>query len=111
MKFLVDLLIRALVLLLTAYLVPGFKIDSYTTAVIVALVLAILNLLVKPLLIILTLPATILTLGLFLFVINAILIMIASNIIDGFKVESFTTALLASLVITIISSILNAIIR
>src|SRR3989344_5603601 len=111
MKFLIDLLIRALVLLLTAYIVPGFRIDSYTTAVIVALVLAILNLLVKPLLIILTLPATILTLGLFLFVINAILIMIASNIIDGFKVESFTTALLASLVITIISSILNAIIR
>src|SRR3990167_8780826 len=111
MKFLVDLLIRALVLLLTAYLVPGFKIDSYTTAVIVALVLAILNLLVKPLLIILTLPATILTLGLFLFVINAILLLMASALIRGFEVESFGTALIASIVITLISSLLNVLIK
>ena len=111
MKFLVDLLIRALVLLLTAYLIPGFKIDSYTTAVIVALVLAILNILVKPLLIILTLPVTILTLGLFYFVINAILLAIAAKFIDGFKIDSFTTAIIASIVIAIISSLLNLIIK
>lgn len=111
MKFLIDLFLRALVLLLTAYLVPGFKIDSYTTAIIVAIVLAILNILVKPLLVILTLPATILTLGLFMFVINAILILIASRLIDGFQVQSFGTAVLASLVITVISSILNILIR
>ena len=107
MKFLVDLLIRALILLLTAYLVPGFKIDSYTTAVIVALVLAILNILIKPLLILFTLPATILSLGLFLFVINAVLLILASKLIDGFKIESFMTAIIASLVITVISSVVN----
>ena len=111
MKFLIDLLIRALVLLLTAYIVPGFRIDSYTTAVIVSLVLAILNLLVKPLLILLTLPATILTLGLFLFIINAILLVLASRLIDGFKIESFGTAIIASLVITVISSIINSLVR
>ena len=111
MKFIIDLLIKALILLLTTSIVPGFKIDSYTTAIIIAVVLAILNVLVKPILILLTLPATILTLGLFLFVINAILILIASNLIDGFQIDSFGTALIASLVITIISSILNIIIR
>ena len=111
MKLLIDLLVRALVLLLTAYIVPGFRIDSYTTAVIVALVLAILNVLVKPLLILLTLPVTIITLGLFLFVINAILILIASKLISGFQVEGLGTAVIASLVITVISGILNTLIR
>ncbi|OGG15838.1 hypothetical protein A3D78_02930 [Candidatus Gottesmanbacteria bacterium RIFCSPHIGHO2_02_FULL_39_14] len=111
MKFLVDLLVRALVLLTTAYLLPGFKIDSYTTAVIVALVLAILNILVKPLLFILTLPITIVTLGLFYFVLNAILLVIASKFIEGFKIDSFGTAVLASIIIAVISSILNNFIR
>lgn len=107
MKFLLDLLIRALVLLLTAYLLPGFRIDTYTTAVIVALVLAILNILVKPLLVILTLPITILTLGVFYFVINAILLIIASKLITGFKIDSFATAVIASIIISIISALLN----
>lgn len=111
MRFLVDLLIRALVLLLTAYLVPGFKISDYTTAIMVALVLALLNLLLKPVLVILTLPATILTLGLFMFVINAILLLIASRLISGFQIAGFGTAILASIIITIISSLLNLLIR
>lgn len=111
MKFLVDLIIRALVLLLTTYLVPGFRIDSYVTALVVALVLAVLNILVKPLLVILTLPVTILTLGLFYFVINAILLIIASRLIDGFRIESFGTAIIASIVIATISALLNALIR
>ncbi|OGG33173.1 hypothetical protein A3I80_01670 [Candidatus Gottesmanbacteria bacterium RIFCSPLOWO2_02_FULL_40_10] len=111
MKLIIDLLIRSVVLLLTTYLVPGFTIDSYITAIIVALLLAILNLLVKPLLVILTLPATILTLGLFLFVINAILLLMASALIRGFEVESFGTALIASIVITLISSLLNVLIK
>ena len=111
MRFFIDLLVRALVLLLTTYVVPGFRIDSYITAITVAVVLALLNILVKPLLVLLTLPATILTLGLFLFVINAILIIIASRLISGFQVESFGTALIASLVITLISSVLNVLIR
>ncbi|KKS97660.1 MAG: hypothetical protein UV73_C0006G0014 [Candidatus Gottesmanbacteria bacterium GW2011_GWA2_43_14] len=111
MRFLVDLLIRALVLLLTASVVPGFKITDYVTAVIVALILALLNLILKPVLIILTLPATILTLGLFMFVINAILLLIASRLVSGFQIENFGTAILASIVITVISTLLNILIR
>ena|SRR3989338_9822523 len=111
MRFLIDLLIRALVLLLTAYIVPGFKIGDYTTAVMVALVLALLNLLLKPILVILTLPATILTLGLFMFVINALLLLVASRLINGFQIANFGTAVLASIVITVISTVLNSIIR
>ena len=111
MRFLIDLLIRALVLLLTAYIVPGFKIGDYTTAVMVALVLALLNFLLKPILVILTLPATILTLGLFMFVINALLLLVASRLINGFQIANFGTAVLASIVITVISTVLNSIIR
>ena len=111
MRFLIDLLIRSLVLLLTAYIVPGFKIGDYTTAVMVTLVLALLNLLLKPILVILTLPATILTLGLFMFVINAILLIIASRLISGFQIAGFGTAILASIVITVIGSLLNILIK
>lgn len=111
MKFLADLLIRAFVLLITTYVVPGFHIKSYWTAILVALVLGLLNALVKPILVILTLPVTILTLGLFVFVINAFLLMIASVFIDGFKVDSFVTAIIASIVITVVSTILNTLIR
>lgn len=111
MKFLADLLIRALVLLVTTYLVPGFHIKSYWIAILVALVLGLLNALVKPILVIFTLPVTILTLGLFVFVINAFLLMIASAFIDGFRVDSFVTAIIASIVITVVSTILNTLIR
>lgn len=111
MKFLADLLFRTLVLLLTTYLVPGFKIDSFTTALMVALVLAILNILVKPLLVFFTLPVTIITLGLFLFVINAILLLITASLVRGFQIEGFGTAILAAIVISLLSSLLNAILK
>ena len=111
MKLLADWIVRAFVLLITTYVVPGFRIESFTTALVVAAVLAILNLLLKPILVILTLPATILTLGLFMFVINAILLLITSNIVGGFKIDSFMTAILASIVITVVSSLINLIIK
>ena len=111
MKLLAEWITKALVLLVTAYFVPGFKIDSTLTAFVVAAVLGILNLLLKPVLILLTLPATILSLGLFMFVINAILLLIASHFIRGFKIDSFSTAVIAAIVITVVSSILSAIIR
>ena len=111
MKILSEWIIRTLILLLTAYFVPGFKIDSYTSAFAVAFVLAVLNMLVKPILLLLTLPATILSLGLFLFVINAILLIIASKLVPGFEIDSFFTAIVASIVITIISSLVNFIFK
>jgi len=107
MNWIGELVVRALILLATSYLIPGFHIGSFTTALVVAIVMAVLNFLVKPLLVFLTLPVTILTLGLFLFVINAILLIVASNFVSGFAIDSFGTALLASLVISVFSSIAN----
>jgi len=107
MNFLIRLLVSALAAMLTAYLLPGVKIDNFITALILALVLAILNLLVKPVLIILTLPVTIVTLGLFLLVINAIIILFASHLVSGFKVNGFWWALLFSIVMTIINSFMH----
>jgi len=108
MNFLIRLLISALAAIITAKVLPGVHINNFTTAIILAIVLAILNLLVKPILILLTLPVTILTLGLFLLVINALIIMIASSLVRGFKVDGFIWALLFSLVLTVVSGIMNS---
>lgn len=107
MNFLIRLLVSALAAMLSAYLLPGVKIDNFITALILALVLAILNLLVKPVLIILTLPVTIVTLGLFLLVINAIIILLASKLVSGFRVDGFWWALLFSIVMTVINSFMH----
>ncbi|SFW89255.1 phage holin family protein [Chitinophaga sancti] len=108
MNFLIRLLISALAAMATAYVLPGVKINSFSTALVLAIVLAILNLLVKPVLILLTLPVTIVTLGLFLLVINAVIIMIASSLVSGFKVDGFIWALLFSLVLTVVTGIMNS---
>ncbi|MEO5996990.1 MAG: phage holin family protein [Chitinophagaceae bacterium] len=108
MNFIIRLIITGAVAYgLTSFL-PGIHIKSFWIAVVLALVLAILNTIVKPILIILTLPLTILTLGLFLFVINAVIILLASEFIRGFSVDGFWWALLFSLLLSIISSILRS---
>ncbi|MFH4968562.1 phage holin family protein [Gaetbulibacter sp. M240] len=106
MKLLIRLLLNAIIVFALANLLSGVTLDGYGTAVIVALVLSILNLLVKPILVIFTLPITVLTLGLFLLVINALIILIADNLIQGFAVNSFWTALLFSILLSIFQSIL-----
>lgn len=111
MKAVIELLIKTFVLLVTAYVVPGFHIQSYTSAFFVAIVLAILTILLKPILILLTLPITVLTLGLFTFVINAILLVIATNIVKGFTIDSFWTAIIASIVITLVGSLINTFLK
>jgi putative membrane protein len=108
MNLLIRLLITALVAFGLSYLLPGIHIDSFFTALIVALVLAILNALVKPLLVILTLPITIVTLGLFLLVINALIIMLGSKLVDGFQVDGFWWALLFSILLSVTTSILSS---
>jgi putative membrane protein len=106
MNFLIRILISALVAFGLSYLLDGVHIDKFSTALILALVLAVLNALVKPILIILTLPITIITLGLFLFVINALIIMLGDKFIDGFSVDGFWWALLFSILLSLVSSIL-----
>ena len=107
MKLLTRIAITALALLLVAKLPIGISIDGLTGALIAAVVLGILNTLVRPLLVILTLPITILTLGLFIVFINASLFYVTATFVDGFNVESFWAAVLGSILVSIISSIGN----
>jgi len=93
--------------MIAAYLLPGVHVIDLWTALVVALVMGILNVLIKPLLIILTLPITIITFGLFLLVINALLVLLASHIVPGFTVDGFWWALLFSLVISFINLVLS----
>ncbi|UII80803.1 phage holin family protein [Flagellimonas sp. CMM7] len=111
MKLLLKLLLNALAVVILSYVLPGIGVDSLTTAVIVALALSILNFIVKPILVILTLPITIVTLGLFLLVINAIIILIAADFISGFQVSSIWWAIIFSLLLSFLQSILHSIIK
>ncbi|MCS6916303.1 MAG: phage holin family protein [Chitinophagales bacterium] len=108
MNFVLRLLAKGLAILITAYLIPGINVEAPGWAILIAAVLLLLNTLVKPFLIILTLPVTIMTFGLFLLVINALVIMLAGAIVPGFEVKSFWAALGFSIVLTIIISILDA---
>lgn len=107
MKWIAKLFANALAVLITAYLLAGVEIEDFITALIVAAVLALLNNFLKPILIILTIPVTILTLGLFLLVINAGIILLADDLIGGFHVDNFWWALLFSIVLSLISSLFN----
>ncbi|HEU4677173.1 MAG TPA: phage holin family protein [Candidatus Paceibacterota bacterium] len=107
MRFLARLIITALSLVLVTYVVPGFEVSGFYPALIAALVLGILNAIVRPVLIVLTLPITILTLGLFIFVINAALFLFAASFIQGFAIASFGAALLGSILVSAISWVAN----
>ncbi len=108
MKFLIKILVTGLAVLISSYILPGVHVDGMLTAVIVAAVLTLLNVSVKPLLIILTIPITVFTLGLFLLVINALMIMLAGRIVPGFDVDGFWYALLFGIVLAIISGIFES---
>ncbi len=108
MGFVIKLLLTGVAAMLAAYLLPGVSIDNFMSALILALVLAVLNAVVRPLLVLLTIPVTILTLGLFLLVINAIIILLADYLVAGFDVAGFLWALIFSLVLAVIAAILDA---
>ena len=107
MNWIIRLLLNGLAVVLTAYLLPGVEVDDYGDALIVALILAIVNVVVKRILIVLTIPITIVTLGLFLLVINAAIILFVDNLVRGFHVEGFWWALLFSLILSIFNSLFN----
>lgn len=110
MGFIIKILITAVAVYLAAYLLPGVTITDIKTTIIVALVLALLNTFIKPILVILTIPITIVTLGLFLLIINALMVKWAADLVSGFHVDGWWSALLVSLIVTVVSYILNAII-
>ena len=111
MKWILKLLLTAVAVFVLEKILPGITVESYTYAIWVALIRGILNSFVRPIFIFLTLPATIGTLGLFLFVINAIMIQMAGYFLDGFTVASFWWALLFSILLSILQPILHSVIK
>lgn len=103
LEFLANWVFSALAILVVATLVPGFSVNGFTTALIIALFLGILNALIKPVLLILTLPINILTLGLFTFIINAALIWLVAQIVKGFTLSGFAPALIGTLLLWLIN--------
>lgn len=106
MNLLLRILVTAVLVMIIAYFMPGVRVDSFMTSVIVAVVLGLLNIFIKPILVLFTLPVTIITFGLFLLVINAIIIMLCTEIVTGFEVSSFWIALLFSIILSILQSLM-----
>ena len=109
-RFLTKVLVTAIASLVAAYFLKGVYIDGLQTAIILAFVLALLNNFIKPILIVLTLPITVITLGLFLIVINILLIKWTSDLVDGFSVAGWWSALLFSLIVSIVTSIIEGLV-
>lgn len=109
MNILVKLIINTLAVYLGARILPGIHVTNFTTAIVIAIVMALLNAFLKPIMVFLTIPVTILTLGLFLLVINAVIVLLCAKLVNGFTVAGFWYALLFSIVISLISGILESI--
>ena len=111
MKTIVTWLLAACALLLVAYLYPGVQVQNFTSALIAAFVIGLFNMVLRPILVLLTLPVTVITLGLFLFVINALLFWAAASVLDGLHVNGFGAALLGSLIYSAIMLVVDAAVK
>lgn len=111
LRFIITWILTAISLLITAHFVPGIEIKTVTDAAIGAIVLGLVNAIVRPILVLLTLPFTILTLGLFLFVVNALSLYLVAYLTPGFNIATFWAALLGSIVLSIVSSLLGIVFR
>ncbi len=111
MKTLLKLVLTAVAVLVLANLLPGIYVDSFWTSLVVAIVLALLRFIVKPVLVLLTLPITVLTLGLFLLIVNAFIILLANYLVSGFGVENIWYALIFSLLLSLFQSVLFGLIK
>jgi putative membrane protein len=105
MKIIIKLVVTAMLVTILAYFVKGVSVDHFTTALTVAIVLGLLNLFVKPIIVLLTLPVTFFTLGLFYLVINACMVLLCEHFVQGFEVATFWTAMLFSILLSISQSI------
>lgn len=107
---LLQLLIITIAILITGAILPGIQIRSFWTAVVIAIVLALLNFFVRPFMVVLSIPFTVITFGLFLFVINAVIILLAGGIVSGFRVKGFWWALIFSIILSVVTYLLEIII-
>lgn len=104
MRMVVNWVVSALAIIITAYLLPGVHVSSLITALVIAVVLGVINAFIKPIFVLLTFPITIMTLGLFGLVLNALFILLAAAIVPGFQVDGFWWALLFSIVLALINA-------
>lgn len=111
MKTFLKIVLTAFAVIILANILPGIEVAGYFSAITVAIVIALLNMFVRPLLVFFTLPATLVTLGLFLFVINAIIILLADKLVDGFAVSGFFAALFFSVLLSIFRSFLFSLLK
>lgn len=108
MKLLAKWLLSAIALLFVAYVYPGVQVTSFMSALVAAFVIGLFNMVVRPILVVLTLPVTVLTLGLFLFVINALMFWAAASVLDGFNVRGFSAALVGSLIYSVLGLVIDS---
>ncbi len=108
LTMIIHWLVTALVLLLIANILPGFSVDNFTIALIAALVLGLVNLFIRPLVLLFTLPLNILTLGLFAFVVNALLLWLTAGLVDGFEISNFLSALVGALLLALVTGFIGS---
>lgn len=109
MKWFGGILLNAVLFVFLSWLIPNFNVSSLGAAILASIVLAIVNMIVRPILVILTLPATILSLGLFLFIINALMLLLTHQVMgDGFVVGNFGTAIIVAFLMTVLNTILSS---
>ena len=108
MKLIIKWLCYALAIIFIAWLLPGIEVSSFVSALIVAIVLGLINVFIKPILMFITLPLNIITLGLFTLIINAFLLWLAGYLSPGFEVEGFWSALLGSIILSVLSTAINS---
>lgn len=111
MALLIALLLNALALIITSKIVPGLFVENFTTAILAAIVMGIINTIIKPVLSLIAAPITILTLGLFTFVINSFMLYLTSLIVPGFKLEDISAAILGAIVLSVVGIILSGLVK
>ena len=106
MQILISLLLSGIAVLISAYILPGVRVDGFFTALVVAVILSVVNTFIRPFIVVLTLPINILTLGLFSLIINALMVMLVTKIVPGFEVDGLLWALVFSIVLSLISGVI-----
>lgn len=107
MLILLKWVLFALAIMLTAWLIPGIEVDSFLSALLVVVIMALINTFIKPLIVFITLPINVITLGLFMLVINAVLFLLLGKISPGFEVDGFLSALLGSVIVTFLGTLIS----
>jgi putative membrane protein len=107
MKTIIHLIVSALAIIISAYVLPGVHVDGFMAALITALVLGLVNIFIKPILKVLTFPLTVVTLGLFSLILNALMVLLVDKLVPGFEVDGFLWAFIFAIVLSIVNSIFN----